>query len=403
MSLKAGRQTLLVNVIIFTRALRAAGVAVRPGATYDAVRALDDIGFGSRSDVRDALRTVLTFRRDDFDAFDRLFDRFWRVWPEGVGPRPRPMQVPARTRLSLSGLAPALAFGDRAGAVQPQTERVMPTGTYSPDEAWRRKDFASFTPEDLDRATAALATLAWDPGVRVTRRWVAGSGPTIDLRRLLGRSARRGGELMAIPYRIRRVAPRPLVIICDVSGSMEPYARMMLLFAHAMAGARRRVEIFVFSTRLTRVTREFRRARVAAAVSRVRDAVLDWSGGTRIGEAIHTFNREWARRVLSRGPVVLIISDGWDLGNPELLASEVARLQRSAFRLVWLNPLLGSPGYEPLARGMRAALPFVDDFLPVHNMASLETLAGELNALAATRARREARRRGADRATTTWN
>jgi uncharacterized protein with von Willebrand factor type A (vWA) domain len=156
---------------------------------------------------------------------------------------------------------------------------------------------------------------------------------------------------------------------------------MLLLFAHAIAGGERRVEVFVFSTRLTRVTRQFATARVDAALTRVREAVGDWSGGTRIGDAIHTFNVTWGRRVLRRRPVVLLISDGWDLGDPELLAREIARLERSAFRLVWLNPLLGSPGYEPLTRGMRAALPFVDDFLPVHNMASLEALAMHLNTL----------------------
>jgi hypothetical protein len=173
---------------------------------------------------------------------------------------------------------------------------------------------------------------------------------------------------------------------------MEPYARMLLLFAHAVAGGERTVEVFVFSTRLTRVTRQFSAARLDVALAGLRDAVGDWSGGTRIGDAIHAFNTQWARRVLRRGPVVLLISDGWDLGDPAILSREMARLQRQVFRLVWLNPLLGSPGYEPLARGMRAALPFVDDFVPVHNMESLETLARHLNALSDTRARRGRRR-----------
>jgi uncharacterized protein len=165
-----------------------------------------------------------------------------------------------------------------------------------------------------------------------------------------------------------------------VSGSMDPYTRMLLLFAHAMTRGARRVEVFVFSTRLTRITRQFAAERVDEALQGVQQRGL-WSGGTRIGEAVRSFNVEWARRVLSRGPVVLLISDGWDLGDPELLAREIARLQRSVHRLIWLNPLLGSPGYEPLTRGMQAALPFVDDFLPVHNMASLEALALHLNAL----------------------
>jgi uncharacterized protein with von Willebrand factor type A (vWA) domain len=156
---------------------------------------------------------------------------------------------------------------------------------------------------------------------------------------------------------------------------------MLLLFAHALAGGSRRLEVFVFSTQLTRVTRQFAGPSAGAALLRVRDAVRDWSGGTRIGEALHRFNTQWARRVLRRGPVILLISDGWDLGDPEILGREVARLQRSAHRLIWLNPLIGSAGYEPLTRGLRAALPFVDDFLSVRDMASLESLARHLNSL----------------------
>jgi hypothetical protein len=194
-------------------------------------------------------------------------------------------------------------------------------------------------------------------------------------------NASRGHEWLIIPRRTRRTTPRPLVLICDVSGSMEPYARLLLLFAHAIAGDARRVEVFVFSTRLTRVTRQFATRRAQVAMSAVREAVGDWSGGTRIGAAIRSFNVHWARRVLRGNPVLLLISDGWDLGDPQELAREMARLQRSVRRLIWLNPLLGSPGYEPLARGMHAALPFVDDFLPVHNMVSLEALAERLNGL----------------------
>ena len=236
-----------------------------------------------------------------------------------------------------------------------------------------------------------IARLAWTPGVRVTRRWVAGSGGAVDPRRLLRVNARHGGEPLVIPRRERRRAPRPLVVLCDVSGSMEPYTRMLLLFVHAMARRRRSVEVFVFSTRLTRITRPFVGRPIDAALTRVRDVVKDWSGGTRIGEALRTFHVQWGRRVLRRGPVVLLISDGWDLGEPEMLKAEIARLQRGCFRLIWLNPLIGSPGYAPLTRGMRAALPHVDDFLSVRNMASLEALAARLEA-APDRSRGRSRR-----------
>jgi uncharacterized protein with von Willebrand factor type A (vWA) domain len=386
--------SLLANLLIFARTLRAAGVVVRAGGVQDAIRALADVGITSRSDVRDVLRGVLICRHEDLAPFERLFDRFWRVWNEpAAAGSPRPMRVPARASASLRLLAPGAAS-------DPQPLDSSTSGdpavlqSYSDIERWRRKDFATFTAEDFARAKQALGSLVWDPGARTTRRWMPGAGGGVDARRLLRSNMKHGGELIAIPYRIHRTAPRPLILICDVSGSMEPYTRMLLLFAHAIrsttpslgtrsvvARGRRRVEVFVFSTQLTRVTRQFAGARADAALSRVRDAVRDWSGGTRIGDALHRFNTYWARRVLRRNPVVLLISDGWDLGDPAILAREVARLQRSSYRLIWLNPLLGSPDYEPLTRGTKAALPFVDDFLPVHDMSSIETLARHLNAL----------------------
>jgi uncharacterized protein with von Willebrand factor type A (vWA) domain len=370
---------LLSNLLVFARALRTAGVSVRAGGVADAVRALGMVGVERRRDVREALRTVLTLRHEDSPIFDEIFERFWRVWPEAASPTmPRPMRPPRRARASLKMLMPASGANPQP-ATPDGADQPIGLQTYSTDEAWRKKDFAAFTPEDIERARLALAKLAWTPGARVTRRWVPGRSPTPDLRRVLRANARHGGELMTIPRRVRRVAPRPLVLLCDVSGSMEPYTRMLLLFAHEMARGERRVEVFVFSTRLTRVTAQLAAARLDVALHRLREAVHDWSGGTRIGEAIRTFNHDWARRVLRGQPVVLLISDGWDLGDPDLLAGEIARLQRSVYRLIWLNPLLGSPGYEPLTRGLRAALPFVDDFLPVHDMSSLEALAARLN------------------------
>jgi uncharacterized protein with von Willebrand factor type A (vWA) domain len=383
---------LLGNLLIFTRTLRAAGVSVRAGGLPDAVRAIDLVGLRRKTDVRDALRAVLISRHEDGEPFERIFERFWRVWSEGSRALPQPMQVPPRVRSSVRTMAPGSGSADRGDETPSSDERPVAVQTYSPDGTWRRRDFADFSRDDLIRAEAALSKLAWSPGVRLTRRWVSGSGRRIDLRRLLQANRRNAPEILEIPTRVRRVAPRPLILICDVSGSMEPYARMLLLFAHAIAGGERTVEVFVFSTRLTRVTRQFTAARMDVAMAGLRDAVGDWSGGTRIGDAIHAFNAQWARRVLRRGPVVLLISDGWDLGDPAILAREMARLQRNVFRLVWLNPLLGSAGYEPLARGMRAALPFVDDFVPVHNMESLETLARNLNTLAQTRAPRGRRR-----------
>ena len=191
----------------------------------------------------------------------------------------------------------------------------------------------------------------------------------------------RGGELLELPRRVRREAPRPVVLLGDISGSMERYSRMLLHFAYGLAHGARHVESFVFATRLTRVTRSLTLTRADRSLSRLVRELHDWGGGTRIGEALRAFNMHWARRVMRNGPVVLIVSDGWDRGDPELLASELARVRRRCRRLVWLNPLLGSVSYEPLTRGMQAALEHVDDFLPAHNMVSLEDLAGHLRSL----------------------
>jgi uncharacterized protein with von Willebrand factor type A (vWA) domain len=199
------------------------------------------------------------------------------------------------------------------------------------------------------------------------------------MRRAFRRSLRSGGEIMAWPRRKPKYRPRPLVILADVSGSMERYTRLLLHFVYSLSkGLDRSLEAFVFSTRLTRITHQLRDHDMDRAMKEVSLVVQDWSGGTRIGAAIKDFNYTWVRRVLGRGAVVLLISDGWDRGDPRLLAHEIARLQRSCHRLVWLNPLLGSPDYEPLTRGMQAALPFVDDFMPVHNLTSLEQLANHL-------------------------
>ena len=207
-----------------------------------------------------------------------------------------------------------------------------------------------------------------------------------DWRRTFRQSLPYGGEPLQLAYRKPREKPRPLVLLCDVSGSMERYTRMLLHFIHSLAGDLGRVEAFLFATRLTRITRCLGYRSIDQAVNEVARAVPDWAGGTRIGAAVKAYNYAWARRTLNSGAVVLIISDGWDRGEPELLSKEMARLQRSCHRLIWLNPLLGSPGYQPLTQGMQAALPYVDDFLPVHNLDRLESLARHLNQLSPRRA-----------------
>jgi uncharacterized protein len=197
------------------------------------------------------------------------------------------------------------------------------------------------------------------------------------MRRTIRESLRTGGEPIRLYRRRRKLKRRPLVVLCDISGSMERYSRILLQFIYAITNHLEKVEAFVFSTRLTRITRQLQRREVDAAMDEVTRSIRDWAGGTRIGEALKMFNYDWARRVLGQGAIVLIISDGWDRGDVGLLSQEMARLQRSAHRLIWLTPLLGSPYYEPLTRGIQAAMPYIDDFLPAHNLASLEQL-GEL-------------------------
>jgi uncharacterized protein with von Willebrand factor type A (vWA) domain len=264
----------------------------------------------------------------------------------------------------------------------PAEDRSEVLRAWSDVEALAGKDFAEFTPAELRVARAALDRLTWNPGWRRTRRWAAGRGRRFDLRRGMARSVRTGGDLVVLPTRARTRQPRPLVLLCDVSGSMERYTRMLLHFAHALGRRHRRLEVFVFSTALTRITRDIQFDGVDQAVAAASRRVPDWSGGTRIGEALRQFHQRWGRRVLQRGPVVMLVSDGWDRGDPAVLRDQVARLHRSCHRLIWLNPLAGTLDYEPLTRGLVAALPFVDDFLPARTLTDLSGLALHLNRLA---------------------
>jgi uncharacterized protein with von Willebrand factor type A (vWA) domain len=274
--------------------------------------------------------------------------------------------------------------------------------THSTQERLRQKDFGDMSPEEIEEVRRFISELVWQLGQKRTRRFHPGRSARLDLRRLMRKNLRYGGELIELPSRRRKVKPRPLVIVADVSGSMESYTKLLLYFVYSLLeGLTQRVEAFVFSTRLSRITHELHNRELEAALKRVARSVPDWSGGTRIGDALKRFNFKWSRRVLGRGAIVLLISDGWDRGDPDILGQEMARLQRSCYRLIWLNPLLGSPRYEPLTRGMQAALPYVDDFLPVHNLASLEALGKHLQHLSTERSRRSSPARAIDGLQTT--
>lgn len=375
---------LLRNLVLFGRVLRGLGLDVNPGRMIDLVEALSHVQIGVRSDFYHAARSLLVHRRDDIPLFDEAFEMFWQKplgeWKLLEIPgsrirrsRPKPIVVPPNIRPESSAEPPEDA----------ETRRVIEvTKTYSGREALRTRDFSELSEEELAEVRALIDELVWKLGERISRRQRAGRGNRLDLRRTLRQSLRHGGELLRFAKREPRRKPRPLVVIADISGSMERYTRLLLHFIYSLTqGLGQRVEAFAFGTRLTRLSRHMRQRDIELALSGVSQAVTDWSGGTRIGECLERFNYDWARRVLAGGAVVLLISDGWDRGDPELLSKELDRLRRSCYRLIWLNPLLGSPEYEPLTRGMVAALPHVDDFLPVHNLKSLEELARHLERL----------------------
>ncbi len=379
---------LLHNLLLFGRVLRGLGVDVNPGQMIDLVQALGYIHLEQRIDFYHALRSLLIHRREDIPLFDEAFEMFWRK-PEAQG-APVDWRTPAahRARRPLfttpplrepPASEPASQHDSSPNGEPPLVEVTL---TYSGHEVLRHKDFAELTGEELEAIKQLMSTLIWQLGERLTRRKQPGPGQLLDLRRAIRRNFKFGGEILQWVYREPKLKPRPLIIIADISGSMERYTRLLLHFIYGLAvGLDQPVESFVFSTHLTRITRQLRGRDVDRALREVSLTVSDWSGGTRIGEALKTFNFDWGRRVLGRGAVVLLISDGWDRGDVELLGVEMARLQRNCHRLIWLNPLLGSPLYEPLTRGMQAALPYIDDFLPVHNLASLEDLARRLSGL----------------------
>ena len=377
---------LLPNLVRFGGLLRRLGIAVQAGAMLEVARALEHIDLGSKQEFYCALRSLLVHRAADLPLFDQAFRAFWRP-PRGE-----------RTQLDLRALGDDPRFGkprveEGSLSAEPEASGTSEAGervelrTYSARETLRHKDFAKLTAEELQQARTLLDELRWEPGLRRSRRWRPEARGEPDLRRALRTALRNEGEAFIIPRRGRKRERRPIVLLCDVSGSMERYSRMLLQFAYCLQEGFQRVEAFLFATRLTRITLQMRRTALDRRLANLSGLVPDWSGGTRIGEALRQFHLEWARRTLARGPVVLLISDGWDRGDPALLAREIARLRRSCHRLIWLNPLLGSPEYEPLTRGMQAALPYVNDFLPVHNLASLESLAAHLEALPARRRR----------------
>ncbi len=347
--------------------MRIRGARVGVGEVLTAHRALSAVEAGSRPAAFFALRSALCSSRADYAAFAGAFNAVFALEQE-----PSPLDdlgEIAKAALPRVAVPPQ---GDEAEA----RDLTPAPAAWSEEELLREKDFAAYSETERAVARRLLARLALRGPLRLSRRTVPTTRrrDTHDLRATIRVSLRHGGELLERRYREQAERPRRLVLICDVSGSMAPYSRMLLQYMQACVAARARVEAFVFGTRLTRVTRELRGRDADRALARAAAAVTDWSGGTRIGAAIAELNRVHGRRI-GRGSMVILLSDGWDRGEPEELAEEMARLSRTAHRVVWLNPLAADPRYEPLTRGMKAAMPYVDRLLPGNSIASLETLA----------------------------
>lgn len=376
------------NIMHFARTLRAAGLPVGPGTVLEAIRAVSALGMSSRTDFYWALHAVFVNRRDQRDLFDQAFHIFWRN--PNILERMMALMLPQIDMPSDPDqgetLAPriteALAQGaeDRAKPREEEELEFDAAMTWSQQEILRTKDFEKMTNEEMALARSAIRRLRLPIMEVPTRRFRSNpSGARADMRATLRAALRSGGDTIPLKYKQRLMRRPPLIVLCDISGSMERYSRMLLHFLHAITNDRDRVHTFLFGTRLNNVTRYLRYKDIDVALAKIAEGVEDWSGGTRIGHCLRDFNRNWSRRVLGQGAVVLLITDGLDRDAGVGLTAEIDRLHRSCRRLIWTNPLLRYEGFEPKSLGIRAILPHVDDFRPVHNLESLVQLADILS------------------------
>jgi uncharacterized protein len=357
--------------VTFARVLRGAGIDVPVGATVTFARALEAVGLDRRDDAYWAGRATLLRCPEDAPVYDRAFEA---LWAGAGGGAPAAATPPVEL---------VVAFDD---GPEPPTDQVddelgagdvpVVTVRWSPADVLRHRDFATYTSAEHAEAKRLMADLRLAGALRASRRLRPSrrSRGRPDLRRTVRRSLRAGGEPVRRAFRVPGARPRRVVLLCDISGSMEPYARALLRFLHVAVAGRSRVEAFAIGTRLTRLTRDLSSRDPDAALAAAAQRVVDWSGGTRLGEGLQAFNDRWGVRGMARGAVVVVLSDGWDRGDPELLAGEMERLARVAYRIVWVNPLKATPDYAPLARGMAAALPHVDEFVTGNSVAALEEL-----------------------------
>jgi uncharacterized protein len=363
-------------VVGFARLLRGAGLDVTTGGTVLFAQALTALGADRAGAAYWAGRATLVHRPEDVAQYDRAFEAFWLGNREAAGVADDAQVVTLALDTGDDADAPSHSRQDESGM---DADAPVLAVRWSPAEVLRHRDFAAYTRAEFQEARRLMAdvrlagALRRSRRLRTTKRRRPGAPP--DLRRTIRHSLRSGGEPISRWFLAPARRPRRVVLLCDVSGSMEPYARALLRFLHAAVVGRGRVEAFALGTRLTRITRELSWRDPDAALAAAGRRVPDWSGGTRLGDGLREFNDRWGQRGMARGAVVVILSDGWDRGDPEQLAEQMARLNRLAYRIVWVNPLKASPGFAPLARGMAAALPHVDEFVEGHSLASLEELA----------------------------
>jgi uncharacterized protein with von Willebrand factor type A (vWA) domain len=376
---KARHADLQRNIIDFCRLLRDRELLVTPSEVIDAIRTADAVDITDRQEFKTALRSVLTAKPEDIPVHDASFDEFWRGrlqelmqdrGEEGVATQDDQAEGDELPQ-------PQVTQGDEADADEDEEGMDMPL--YSPVEVLAARDFSTFIPDEMQEIARAIMVVARRLATRESRRYRSTQrGHAIDLRRTMRRNIKYGGTVVELARKRRKIRKPKIVLICDVSRSMDTYSKFLLQFIYALQNTLGRVESFVFSTRLTRVTDYFKTSDIYTALDRIAREVPDWSGGTRIGESLKVFNAEWSLRTVNKHTIVLIMSDGLDTGDASVLEHEMEQIQRRAARVIWLNPLLGNEDYRPLARGMSAALPHVNLFASAHNLASLQALGKHL-------------------------
>ena len=383
-------QGTLPNLMAFARALKELGVKVSLSQVIDASRSVELVNLADKADFRALLRANLVVQKEDFPTFDLLFDCFWREQAyecaamETLEIQGTPTESPAQDGGDEEGLEEAIQETAAAENVPLENLEEFPVPTYSPQELLNQKDFSEMGIEESRAIARAILLIATKIATQISRRKKrARKGNVIDLRWTMRNNMKYGGEIIELVNRKRRIKKTRVVLLCDVSGSMDCYSRFLIQFMYGLQNELWGVETFVFSTSLSRITHLIRTKDITNALEKISGSILGWSGGTNIGRSLHAFNRNFAPSIVTHRTVVVIISDGWDRGDVSLLEREMRDLKRRCKKIIWLNPLLASENYEPLCKGMQAALPYLDLFLSVHNVNSLIALGRTLQKMVA--------------------